>query len=89
MTSEYAALLQALIEPGTRRPSRSWDESKITTARRAHPCQICCVQIPAGEQQLAYAQGRRSWLYMHVACARAKGYQCEALQSSDQPYGKL
>lgn len=62
---------------------RSYEDSKITTARRAHPCQLCCVQIPAGEQQLAYAQGKRSWLYMHIACARSRGrYQCKALESA-------
>jgi hypothetical protein len=79
-------LLQSLIEPRPHRTTRSWSESKITTARRAHPCQLCCVQIPAGEQQLAYAQGKRSWLYMHTACARARGtFQCKALESSNQP----
>jgi hypothetical protein len=62
--------------------TRSYEESKITTARRAHLCQLCCVQIRAGEQQLAYAQGKRSWLYMHVVCARARCYRCRALEHS-------
>lgn len=84
-TATNAQLLEALLNPPRRLSPRSYDESKITRARRAHACQLCCTQIQAGEEQLAYAQGRRSWLYMHVRCAQSSGrYQCKALESVSQ-----
>lgn len=56
--------------------------SYIAAAKRRQHCQLCPVPIEAGEPRLVYAQGKRSWLRMHIWCALQSGrFQCKALEN--------
>lgn len=63
--------------------NRSDTDSYITKAKRDHWCKLCSEPIRTGEDQLMYAQGKCSWLSMHVECARTRQrYDCQALRNT-------
>lgn len=59
----------------------TYNDSKITLARKTHHCQLCQVPVEKGARQLVYKQGLRSQLYMHIDCAllRLGHYRCRVL----------
>lgn len=61
----------------------TYSASKITTARKPHPCCRCGERIEPGARQLAYKQGLKSTLYLHLLCALQAGkrYWCAALMA--------
>ena len=65
--------------------TRAFEDSYVTPAKRQHPCKLCLVTIEKGESRLVYAQGKRSWLSMHIRCAQKSGsYSCSALQQQSE-----